>query len=180
MLRSLIVSSALATLSAAPLAAQVSDVFIAPVFDESTYGILCFYSEAAPDTPLTAAEEDEIWSDETRRFEIIRGSKTLLVPAIQGVSFGIAASYPEGVSNLATTRVTRTFPDGAVIEESFPVTIDDEVSVDVWYLDAADGPMTGTYHFRSAVGDTLLYEMTFEVVPAEAYTGDLPDCVASR
>lgn len=179
MYRILIASLALAASLATPLAAQDPDAFFAPELDETTYGMLCFYSEATPDIPLTAAEADEIWFDETRQFEIIRGSETLLVPAIPGISFGIAASYPEGEAHVVSTRIIRTFPDGTVIDESFPVSISDEVSVDAWYLDLADGPMEATYHFRTMRDDVVIYEMTFTVVAPDTYSGALPDCVSA-
>ncbi len=165
---------------AAPLHAQHADPVHSPELVSFEYGILCFYSNESPDTPLTEAEADVIWADDSIDFELIRATNTLDVPGIEGLTFGVLSSFPDGVSNDAVNTLTRTAPDGTVIVEEFGITIDSRISIDAWYLDTDDGPLPGSYRFQTRRDADLFYDVTFQVIAPDLYTGELPDCVPAE
>ncbi len=166
---------ALLTLTA-PVAAQDDAVIYSDELTTFQYGIMCFYDDASPSVPLPFERVTEIFRGDSR-FDDVRVSATLAVPAVPGMVIGVVSDMPDGVSFDATSIITHTNLTGLMVEDRATLTFDSLFEIDSWTMDASSPAQQGSYRFQVLRGKTTLYDVTFTIVPVAAYTGPYPNCV---
>ena len=165
-------STALST----PIFAQTGGVFSSPELASFEFGMLCYYSNANPNVPLTPAEIQAI-AETTASYDDVRADGSLVVPALPNTVFGVLSSFPSGQSHNVTSIINHTTPTGVRNEDYYDFTIGDIAEIDGWRMDVIDETSLGTYVFTAKRGADLIYEITFTVVPPEQFTGTTPPCV---
>lgn len=91
-----------------------------------------------------------------------------VVPAALGLAFGVKATGAPGFVSSATTE-TRVLRPGASTPEVWANGISDGgYALSFFRFDSEDELITGIWSFESWDGETRLYRVEFEVVPAEA------------
>lgn len=161
----------------APLHAQNADIFATPELNAFEYGILCYYSNDNPNTPLTRAQIDQI-SATTAFFDDVRASGATKIPGVAGLTFGVLSNYPTGFSYDVTSTITHTLRDGRVVEDTVALEFDDVMEIDGWSFDQVTPDIFGIYRFQTFRDGNVIYDLSFDVVPAAEFAGPLPDCVS--
>lgn len=160
-----------------PLHAQSADIFATPELNAFEYGILCYYDNDTPNTPLTRAQINEI-SATTAFFDEVRADGSVKVPGMAGLTFGVLSNYPTGISYDVTSTITHIFPDGTASEDTVDLLFDDVMEIDGWSFDEVTPNIFGTYRFQTFRNGAPIYDLSFDVVPVAEFAGPLPDCVA--
>ena len=159
--------------------AQPLPVMGSPDLATFDYGILCYYGDATTPAPYSYDEVHAI-SHDAGYFAAISVQRTVEIPAVEGIVFGLATALPEGVSHEVQAVVIHTDPDGTVSEREETLLLSDELTTDMWSLSHAPRSAQGTYRFLGLTPSQMFYDLTFTVVPAADYSGPYPDCVEGR
>lgn len=145
------------------------------VIDQLDYGLTCplriVSSEAAPNT-------------ETGRVDLFEGEpefvdSRLQVPAVLGIGFGVRAWAREGVGPLRVTirSLHPAFPGTGTTQQSFPSLLSpDAPMTHIFTFDLPHEATPGLWQLQALEGERVLYSVTFQVVPPEAYHGPMLDC----
>lgn len=165
--------------AASPAAAQDAGVTYSDELASFQYGIMCFYDDTAPGVPLSFPRVREMF-DASERFDDVRVSQTLVVPALPDLVIGVVSDLAQGVTFDVTSIITHTNLAGLAVEDEATLTFDSFFEVDSWMMDASQPSQQGSYRFQVLRGKTTIYDVTFTIVPVASYTGPYPDCVTRR
>lgn len=159
-----------------PASAQTTGVMGSADLATFDYGIICYYNSDAPDTPH-AFDEVVAISNDSGYFDEMAVHRTAVIPAIDGIVFGLATALSDDITHDLLAVLIHTAPNGTVTEHEETLSLTDALTTDTWSIAQSTQLTGGTYRFLGLTPYQMFYDVTFTVVPVDAYAGPLPDCV---
>lgn len=155
------------TWAAGPLRAEAPRAWADPERLRISYGAFCQMPSVGE-----APAEDTL----ARKIDLIDGVpeirwRTDVVPAAPGISFGILSAADDGrVYDPVRIELTHPpFPGTGTTRQTYLTRLGgDGPSVNAYSFDLPEEMVPGPWTFRAIHDDGLLYEVTFQVVPAGA------------